>query len=120
MEYFQNKKLSVQWGPGNNKTKKENVYKHYLKHALSDENQFWELILNDINCESYMKYTIGIFYKLSRVLIHTNGTNVYMSGFYNNVFVVGRYEGDVFGISSCYYIESGEKLGRWKNVCYKF
>ena len=123
MDNFKNHKIKITWGPGNHKNVRENVNEHYIKHVLSNvlsnEQIYWERILDTVNCESYKSYAINSFYKLKKVLVHTDGVNVYMSGFHHNVFIIGRYDGDMFGISSCYYVENGEKLGRYKGLCFK-
>jgi len=113
---FINKDITIAWGSGNHANVEENISEHYKKHVLSDtENKYWELLLD---CKSYQDYAIESFYKMSNVIVHSNGTNVYLSGFYGNVFIIGRYDKDVFGISSCYYVESGEKYGRKQDFCF--
>jgi hypothetical protein len=113
-------KINIEWGPGNNKNKSNNIKEHFIKHVLSEEEGlYWNLILDKIDSESYANYAINNFYKMENVIVHTDGINVYLSGFYGNIFIVGRYHGDVFGISSCYYVEKGEKNGRYKNLCFE-
>lgn len=110
---------NVGWGPGNHKNISDNINNHFTKHVLSNEQKHWVKILEKINNKSYEKYAIDSFYKMKKVIIHTNGVDVHLSGFYNNIFIIGRYEKENFGISSCYYVENGEKLGRYKGVCLK-
>jgi len=123
-ENFINKKIKIEWGPGNHKDPKLNLIEHYQKHVLSKETvpfnelAHWKSLLTDPTCESYGKYAIESFYKMQNVIVHSNGTHVYLSGFYGTVFIIGRYNGDVFGISSCYVVESGEKNGRFKYKCF--
>jgi hypothetical protein len=112
---FINKEVDIKWGPGNHGNPIDNVKKHYIKHILSDEGIYW----NNISLCDYEKFAIDSFYKMERIIVHTNGRNVYLSGFYGNIFIVGRYDGDVFGLSSCYYVENGEKKGRYKGMCFK-
>lgn len=115
---FANKKVNIVWGPGNHPDPATNIKEHYAKHVLSsDEGKYWSSVITD--CKSYEQYAINSFYHMKNVIIHTNGRNVYISGFYNNVFIVGRYHKNVFGISSCYYVESGEKPGRKENLCFR-
>lgn len=113
---FINKEMNIVWGPGNHANVEENINEHYKKHVLSNwEAQYWK----SLNCESYRDYAIESFYKIKNVMVHSNGKNVYLSGFYGNVFIIGRYEDDVFGISSCYYVESGVKCGRERDFCFE-
>lgn len=114
---FKNKKININWGPGNCKNPIDNIRKHYNKHILSDEGKYWKLILGENG--SYQKYAIDAFYKMKNVIIHSNGKNVYLSGFFNNIFIVGRYNNDIFGISSCYYVENGVKKGRYNDICFE-
>ena len=111
--------LNIKWGPGNHKNITDNITNHFKKHVLSEEGKYWLKILDSLDCKSYEKYAIESFYKMKDIIIHTDGTKVYLSGFYGNVFIIGRYHNNVFGISSCYYVESGEKLGRYKGFCLK-
>jgi len=117
---FEKRILKIRWGPGNHKTIKKNVNAHYVKHPLSNnEKEHWKYILGNVNQHTYELYAINSFYKLKNVIVHTDGVNVFLSGFYNNVFIIGRYCDAVFGISSCYYVESGEKLGRYSGKCFE-
>ena len=100
--------LCVGWGPGNNKYPEVNALQHMRKH-YTDPLQ---------HNNTYVQCPIDVFYYMRDVIVHSNGRGTYLSGFYNNTFVVGRYEGDVFGISSCYYVESGIKDGRLKDYCF--
>lgn len=93
----------VEWGPGNHKNVNQNIKNHYIKHVLSNECD-WQFSENE-----YKQYAIDSFHKMIDKVIHTDGKNVYLSGFYNHTFIIGRYHGDMFGISSCYYVESGKK-----------
>ena len=103
--------------PGNHKNITDNICAHFKKHVLSDESKYWKKILDNISCRSYIKYAIDSFYKMKNKIIHTNGFDVYLSGFHGNVFIIGRYNDDKFGISSCYYVKSGKKLGRYEGLC---
>jgi hypothetical protein len=83
---------------------------HATKHSVELE---YILGLN-----GYNQYGVGLFYYMRDVIVHTNGRGTYISGFFNNVFIVGRYQDDVFGISSCYHVNSGIKEGRLKDKCF--
>ena len=114
---FRDGLVPIAWGPGNNKDSLINAIKHYEKHTLYNQNKEyddeylkWRYILS--NNDLYIEYPVKYFYKMKDVMVHTNGKGVYLSGFYHNVFIVGRYEGDTFGISSCYYVKSRRKPGR--------
>ncbi len=115
---FKSHEIDVDWGPGNHGNVHDNVNQHFIKHVLSDEGIYWKTLLNEINCDNYKKYAIDAFYKMKNVIVHSNGFKVYLSGFYGNVFIVGRYCNELFGISSCYYVESGEKNGRYNDYCF--
>jgi len=117
---FKTNKLNVEWGPGNNNNNSDNIKNHFNKHVLSnDEGTYWKTILSEINYDTYANFAINVFYKMINVIVHTDGTKVYLSGFYGNVFIVGRYHNDTFGISSCYYVENGEKNGRYNGICFE-
>jgi hypothetical protein len=107
--------FNVEWGSGNHKSKKENVNAHYTKHVLSSEGDHWANLISK-DKQSYERYAIDSFNKLKKVLVHTDGKNIYISGFLGNIFTIGRYYGDKFKLSSCYYVESGEKMGRYKGI----
>jgi len=120
IDKFKKGEVPISWGPGNNGCSHLNAVEHYKKHAKYNQNNIgtiyeteyleWEKIIED--GELYSDYPITHFYKMRDVIVHTNGRGVYLSGFYGCVFIVGRYNGDTFGISSCYYVKSGRKLGR--------
>lgn len=115
---FSNKSVNVGWGPGNHGDIATNIDEHYKKHVLTNEGIHWSKLLTTMTHDSYMNYAIDSFYKMKNVIIHSNGKNVHLSGFYGNVFIVGRYHEGIFGISSCYYVENGEKNGRLQNLCF--
>jgi len=115
--YLRNEINDVKWGPGNHKNITDNINQHFNKHVLSEEGKYWVKLLDKIDCKSYEQYAINSFDKMKNIIIHTDGINVYLSGFYNNIFIIGRYHDNIFGISSCYYVKSGEKLGRYKGLC---
>jgi hypothetical protein len=116
---FKNGNNIVEWGPGNHDDIETNVVEHYNKHILSDEGIHWKERLEEINMMAYKNYATTMFKKMDKIVIHSNGKLTYMSGFYDKIFIVGRYDKGVFGISSCYYVPSGEKLGRYIDECIK-
>jgi hypothetical protein len=115
---FINRKIEIDWGPGNHGNKEKNIEEHYNKHLLSSEIIHWSNILQTISIDYYKQYAINSFYKMKKVMIHSNGKNVHLSGFYGNVFIIGRYNKGIFGLSSCYYVHDGEKGGREKDLCF--
>jgi hypothetical protein len=117
MDDFKNNKINITWGPGNHGNPIDNVEQHFIKHVLSDESIYWESILGEMNSDAYAQYAIDNFYNMTNVIVHTDGLNVYLSGFHNNIFIIGRYDNNVFGISSCYYVEGGTKPGRYSGLC---
>lgn len=119
-------KVPIQWGPGNNKHPQLNAYNHCIKHTecnsdYAHEHTEWEQIhkskvkFNNI-ADLYNNHAVKCFYKMTDVIVHTNGRGVYMSGYYTTanikIFIVGRYDKNVFGISSCYCVSPYKKLGR--------
>lgn len=113
-DFIRGKKI-IEWGRGNYKSVEENIKKHYEKHVLNeDEGIYW----GNVDCDDYEKYAIDNFYKMENVIVHSNGRYVYLSGFYGDVFIVGRYDDGVFGISSCYHVDGGVKNGRYKDYCF--
>lgn len=117
-DFHGKKNTCIAWGPGNHENPIVNVKAHYHKHILSDEGVYWKDLLTDFTLDHYKNYAIDSFYKMEKVIVHTNGKHIYLSGFYGNVFIVGRYHENIFGISSCYYVINGEKAGRYKNKCF--
>jgi hypothetical protein len=110
----------VGWGPGNHNDITTNVLEHYKKHIVdnSDERQQWEKIIGHVpSLEEYRDYPR--YDVLERVVVHSNGQWLYVSGFMpdGHIFVVCRYHNSTLGISSCYYVESGEKEGRYRDRC---
>jgi hypothetical protein len=57
---------------------------------------------------------------MSNVIVHSNGTRVFISGSFGDVFIIGRFEGVQLGISSCYRpLDLQEKLnGARANMCW--
>ncbi len=117
-DFHGKKHIIIEWGPGNHENPIINLKAHYQKHVLSDEGLYWKNLLSDFTLDNYKNYAIHSFYKMKKVIVHTNGKHIYLSGFYGNVFIIGRYHDNIFGISSCYYVINGEKLGRYKNKCF--
>lgn len=115
---FENRLVPINWGPGNHESIDINIEKHYCKHILSSEGFCWKEIISDLSLKSYRDYAINSFYSMSKVIVHTDGSRVYLSGFVGNIFIIGRFHGDSFGLSSCYYVESGEKPGRMSGLCF--
>lgn len=107
----------VEWGPGNHNDIDANITEHYIKHVLSNEGRHWKSLLSDMSEQSYKDYARNMFKRMERVVVHSNGRHTYMSGFYGKIFIVGRYHEGVFGISSCYYVNDGEKPGRYIDAC---
>lgn len=109
----------VGWGSGNHGSAEENIKEHFNKHVLcSIEGIFWGK-QGIISADDYAAYAVKMFRCMERVLVHTNGSGVYLSGFADKVFIVGRYDGQYqFGISSCYYVEEGNKPGRESGLCF--
>ena len=116
---FKKHKIPIDWGPGNHGDKYKNIINHYNKHCLSEEGVYWKKILNEVTINNYQQYAIDHFYKMTKVMVHTDGKHVHLSGFYGSVFIIGRYNEDIFGISSCYYVENGDKYGRYNGQCFK-
>lgn len=110
--------ISVKWGKGNYANIETNIKQHYIKHVLSEEGIYWKQVLPELTEYHYKFYTEKIFKRINKIVIHSNGRYVCLSGFYNNFFVVGKYEEGKFTISSCYYVVNGEKYGRYVDSCY--
>lgn len=139
-------KTKIEWGPGNHGESDKNVLMHFIKHVITDktEGELIKNILVNTNLSSnnndntndnnntnnnthdndyytmyqlYKNYPIMNFTKMEKITIHTDGKHTYMSGIVQNMFIVGRYTNDVFGISSCYYLFSGDKIGRHNTKC---
>ena len=117
---FTQGKIPIQWGPGNHTDQLTNLQAHFVKHVETDpERANWSGILSKPDLESYESYAVNLFYKMRDIIVHSNGRHVYLSGFCQNVFIVGRFDGETFGISSCYYVESGVKRGRESDMCFR-
>ena len=116
---FKENKIEIKWGKGNHNDAETNLNEHYKKHLLSEEGYMWKNVLDCMDVNSYKEYAIKSFYNMNNIVIHTDGNNIYISGFINKIFIVGKYSDNTFSISSCYYVESGEKKGRHKTSLYK-
>lgn len=110
-------KNKIKWGAGNNSDVDSNIQQHYFKHVLSDEGKFWHK-LGVITLNDYLQYPLDNFGRMKKVLVHSNGVSTYLSGFVDHIFIIGRYDKNDFGISSCYYVESGEKPGRYSDMLF--
>jgi hypothetical protein len=118
---FRERKINIKWGSGNNKDINTNILLHYNKHTVDslEENEQWKKFYNgDISLEMYKKFPMKYFYQMKKIILHSNGKEVYISGFYNNFFIVGRLNEstELFSISSCYYVVNGEKKGRYTTM----
>jgi hypothetical protein len=68
----------------------------------------------------YRDFAIDHSRVMSNVIVHSNGTRVFISGSFGDVFIIGRFEGVQLGISSCYRpLDLQEKLnGARANMCW--
>jgi hypothetical protein len=66
----------------------------------------------------YKKFPVEKFYHMKKIILHSNGKEVYLSGFYGNFFIVGRIglSDELFLISSCYYVTDADKKGRYTTM----
>lgn len=107
------------WGPGNHKSSDRNLLNHYKKHVINNKNENWSNYISDITLEQYGRFAIDISKHMKNKIIHTNGTNVYLSGTRDKVLVIGRLDKDNnLGISSCYIISDtnyDKKINAFKN-----
>lgn len=124
------------WGPGNNKNSELNLINHYKKHVLNG-NENWDKYLRQnklsnvtpgscgpVKAEIYGNFAINISKYMKKRIIHTNGTNVYLSGLYEKILIIGRLDSNYnLGISSCYIISDdnyAKKINNFeKNTCFK-
>ena len=97
----QNFKGFQEWGPGNNKNVKDNILNHYNKH----KHEKWE---KSLSLNEYCDYAINISKVMTNKICHTNGTKVYLCGFYGKVLVIGRLHNNMLGISSCYVVNDNK------------
>lgn len=104
----------VIWGPGNCDTIQENIESHYKKHVFAP-NEIWEIN----STKEYEEFAIKHFENVTNKIIHTNGKTVFVSGFYGKYFIIARVDKCFLSISSCYYVESGEKTGRLRGSLLK-
>lgn len=112
-----------QWGVGNHATTKINVQKHYEKHILS-KRENWESY-NIYNAKDYEMFAINTSKIIKNRMVHTNGKNVYLSGFYKNILIIGRLGNErQIAISSCYIVYDelwDKKLENFRNnLCFTF
>jgi len=98
------------WGPGNNGDPELNIINHHNKHVInrSEYNENWEDYLEDLSLESYRDFALEKSKVMTHRMVNSNGSRVYLSGFYKNVLIIGRLDNinefDQLGISSCYII----------------
>lgn len=109
------------WGPGNNKTPDLNIIAHYNKHVVDNKNENWKKYLNRLNVDEYKNFAINISQFMTNKIVHTNGVKVYLSGFYNDVLIIGRLDRNKnLGISSCYIVSDNSynaKIQSFLNNC---
>ncbi len=68
----------------------------------------------------YRDFAIENSRVMTNVIVHSNGTRVFISGCQGEAFVIGRFEGAQLGISSCYLpLDMEAKLrGARANMCW--
>lgn len=129
---FCSKKVKIEWGIGNHSTVESNINEHYKKHIDGNECEYWKSFLgeskalafdlerssNNVTLEMYTKFPLSNFYSMERIVLHSNGRDVHLSGFVDKFFIVGKFNSGVFSISSCYYVPSGEKKGRYATMLF--
>ena len=94
------------WGLGNNKTQELNIINHHKKHVIDgNDKENWEPYLKNQDCKSYETFAIDKSKYMKNKIVHTNGTKVYLSGFYDKILIIGRLDNNnKLGISSCYIV----------------
>ena len=111
------------WGLGNNKSIDINIQKHYEKHVNNKEEN-WKDYLPNKNIECYKNFAINKCKQMKNKMVHTNGTKVYLSGFYDNILIIGRLINNKLCISSMYMVYSHllpHKLKAFNtNLCFMF
>lgn len=68
----------------------------------------------------YRDFAIQQSQAMTNIIVHSNGTRVFISGRAGEAFIIGRFEGAQLGISSCYRpLNMQEKLdGARANMCW--
>jgi len=121
-ESFESRSVCIQWGPGNHGDPDLNLERHWHKHVEPDnsERPYWSKVLPDLtDPNSYGSYAVESFYQMTDVMVHTSGVGAHLSGFVGNIFIVGRLDHQVFGLSSAYVVlTSDKKGGRMKTKCF--
>lgn len=68
----------------------------------------------------YQDFAIENSRVMTNVIVHSNGTRVFISGSAGDAFIIGRFEGAQLGISSCYrpLDLAGKLRGARANMCW--
>jgi hypothetical protein len=83
--------------------------------AFNDEPALTQFVKNQA-LVPYQNFAIQNSAGMNHVIVHSDGENVYISGAHGDSFIIGRYQGIVLGISSCYKpLDLARKLAGARN-----
>jgi hypothetical protein len=97
----------------------ERLKKFLIYQALANQPAVTQFLKNQA-LNGYRDYAINHSRAMTNIVVHSNGERVFISGQSGNAFIVGRFEGPVLGISSCYFpLDMAAKLrGAASNMCW--
>lgn len=90
-----------------------------IYQALNNELMLTQFVKNQALIP-YRDFAIASSRMMTNVIVHSNGTRVFISGNAGEAFIIGRFEGVQLGISSCYRpLDLKAKLkGARANMCW--
>ena len=97
----------------------DRLKKFLVYQALRNEPALTQFVLNQARTP-YRDFAIDHSRVMNSVVVHSNGTRVFISGASGDAFIIGRFEGAQLGISSCYRpLDLAAKLqGARANMCW--
>ena len=90
-----------------------------IYQALNNEAMLTQFVKNQALIP-YRDFAIESSRVMTNVIVHSNGTRVFISGCAGDAFIIGRFEGAQLGISSCYrpLDLEGKLEGALANMCW--
>lgn len=79
-----------------------NLRKFLVLRGLQEEPDLRDFVLQQA-LAPYRKYALDQSKVLTHIRVKSDGTKVFIAGSHDDAYIIGRYEGDVLGISSCYW-----------------
>jgi hypothetical protein len=95
---------------GNAPLRGDNLRRFMTHQGLNNEPALQQFVKNQALLP-YRDFAIQSSRVMTDVIVQSDGGRVFISGAAGDAFIIGRYEGDQLGISSCYFpLDLNEKL----------